>query len=86
MMELALGRFRERVRREKIDGRPRLSHCRRQPDKPQIFFLLQKATCLCFKPRRNDHFAKNFPDRFGQRLIDRSIANDNSAEGRLFIS
>src|SRR5256885_1414306 len=35
---------------------------------------------------RDDHLAETFADHFRQRLGQRTIANDNSSKGRLFIS
>src|SRR5205823_12043712 len=35
---------------------------------------------------RNDHFAENFTDCPGQRLVGRTVTNNDPAEGRLFVS
>ena len=54
-------------------------------DQTEVFFLLEQGAGVHLKIGRDDDFAENLADRFGKRLIDRSIANDDAAEGRLLI-
>src|SRR6476646_11293507 len=56
-----------------------------QSDKAQVLFLLEDSPRLGLEIRRDNHFTKNCADRPRQRLIERPVANDDSAEGRLFI-
>ena len=56
-----------------------------QPNEAQILFLLQNRARFSRKLRRNNYFAENFADRFGERLIDLAIANDDAAKGRLLV-
>ena len=72
--------------RAQISRRPRFRCRRQQANQAQVFFLLQDGARLDLKIRRDDHFAENFADHFRQRLGQRTIANDNSSKGRLFIS
>ena len=46
---------------------------------------MQDSTRLGLEIRCDNHFTENFTDRPRQWLIKGSVANDDSAEGRLFI-
>ena len=71
--------------RADVDLWPGLTGGREQADEPQIFFLLQKGTRFRFEIGCDDDLTKNFADRFGQRFIDRPVADDDSTKRRTFV-
>src|SRR5229473_1148115 len=68
-----------------VELRLGLGRRRQKSNQAQIFFLLQKRPRVALKFRRDNHFAKYFADRFGERFIDRLVADNHSAEWRLLI-
>ena len=58
---------------------------RQGADQPEILLFLEKGARLGLKLWRDDHFAKNFADRFREGFVDRAVANDDAAERGLFV-
>ena len=55
------------------------------PNQSQVFFLLEQSARLGLESRRDDDFAENFADGFGERFVHRPIAYDHAPERRLLV-